>query len=284
MSGYDKRIQYLDYCEQGERRFGAGFVKLENRNDVCGIFLQISGLSRRDRFTAPLFMLTPEGERELIRLKFADGCVRTFMEGLPANDMDGQGLEYDALQGLRVPIAAGREVRCVWKSKVTVPTADETLMPVQAEREETVGENAVPAAADWTGRDMTMPESRSAPQKAAVHNDKWQQIFSIYPQIHPFEDERVYLSVGLGDFVLLSAQSYPLVNNSFLLHGFYSYGHLILARMQNRSGVRYYVGVPGSYYERERRIAVMFGFESFECRREPARDGDFGYYMIPVML
>ena len=28
----------------------------------------------------------------------------------------------------------------------------------------------------------------------------------------------------------------------------------------------------------------MFGFESIECKTEPAGDGDFGYYMISVEI
>ena len=42
----------------------------------------------------------------------------------------------------------------------------------------------------------------------------------IYQHIHPFQDDREYLAIGPGDFVILSEKSYKLVNNSFLLLGF----------------------------------------------------------------
>jgi hypothetical protein len=42
--------------------------------------------------------------------------------------------------------------------------------------------------------------------------------------------------------------------------------------------------VPGNFYDREKQVAVMYGFESFECAKEPAGQGDFGYYMIRVEL
>ena len=48
--------------------------------------------------------------------------------------------------------------------------------------------------------------------------------------------------------------------------------------------VKYYIGVPGNFYEREKQVARMFGFESFEGTREPAWEGDFGYYLIAVEL
>ncbi len=114
--------------------------------------------------------------------------------------------------------------------------------------------------------------------------DKWQQIWAIYPHIHPFQDEREYLSISPADFVLLSGEAYRAANNSFLLHGYYNYDHLILTKIERRGEVSYYIGVPGNYYEREKQVAVMFGFESFECGTEPAQAGDFGYYMMRTQL
>ncbi len=114
--------------------------------------------------------------------------------------------------------------------------------------------------------------------------EKWLQLSQIYPHIRPFRDERDYLSIGPSDFVIFSEESYRAVNNSFLLHGYYNYHHLILTRMERRGEILYYAGVPGNYYDREKQVAVMFGFESFECAEEPAQQGDFGYYMMRVKV
>lgn len=130
-------------------------------------------------------------------------------------------------------------------------------------------------------------ENKNKPgQKPAIKllEDKWQQLSAIYPHIRPFNDEREYLSLSPSDFVLFPESYYRAANNSFLLHGFYNYKHLILTRVERRSEVRYYLGVPGNYYEREKQVAVMFGFESFECDREPAKTGDFGYYLMRMEL
>ena len=114
--------------------------------------------------------------------------------------------------------------------------------------------------------------------------DKWQQLSAIYPHIQPFKDERDYLSISPSDFVLFPSKCYKAVNNSFLLHGYYNYNHLILARIEHRGEIVYYIGVPGNYFDREKQVAIMFGFESFECAAEPARTGDFGYYMMRTEL
>ena len=107
-----------------------------------------------------------------------------------------------------------------------------------------------------------------------------------YPQIHPFGDERVFISIEPKDFIILQASYQKLVNNSFLLHGFYNYRYLILGpdkEMGNGSGECFYLGVPGTYFEREKMVAVMFGFEGYECAG-PVELGKFGFYMRKVEL
>lgn len=126
---------------------------------------------------------------------------------------------------------------------------------------------------------------RSATEDTLHMKDtKWEQLSSIYPHIHPFRDAREFLSVGPEDFVVLRERCYQMTHNSFLLHGYYNYRHLLLLRQETAGQAKYYIGVPGNFYEREKQVARMFGFESFEGAREPAWEGDFGYYLISVEL
>lgn len=112
-----------------------------------------------------------------------------------------------------------------------------------------------------------------------LKEDKWEQILDTYEQIHPYGDERVYVKLEPKDFVILQSQYQHLVNNSFLLHGFYNYRYVILGKEQD-----YYLGVPGVFYEREKMVALMFGFEAFECPGGNVRAGEFGYYLRKVEL
>lgn len=65
------------------------------------------------------------------------------------------------------------------------------------------------------------------------------------------------------------------LHNSFLLHGFYNYGHVII---EKKNGfIR--LGVPGNYYDRELMVAKMFGFPDFEPGKgESIQNGTFGYF------
>ncbi|MDE7270531.1 MAG: hypothetical protein K2N81_08665 [Acetatifactor sp.] len=314
---YDRQIRYLDYMENGQRCRGAGFVKLERSDDRCNISLQISGLYRKDCFTRPLYLLSGHEERELCKLQLSNGGIKTYLEGLNSHDLDGQGLDYKQLTGLRIPISESKEILCLWAASETrgsrMSHSPEREPEMQAEEaagqageagqpgrqtEDAAGrsdrqiaghaagrtagqvEGQMPEIETWTGeRDEG---TDTAP--VAFREDKWEQLWAIYPHINPFSDEREYLSLGPSDFVILPGSYYKLVNNSFLLHGYYNYHHLILARVRHRNSVYYYIGVPGNLYQREKKIAIMFGFEGFECAAEPAGDGAFGYYLIPVEL
>ena len=317
---YDRKIRYLDYYENGQRCQGAGFIKLEQRDELCNISLQVSGLYRRDRFTRPFLLIGEDGEKELCKLQLSEGGIKTYFEGLNSRDLGGQGIGYHQLLGVRIPIADGKEIRCVWR-RMPEPERLETENGVQeedatayTEQEEGEEPRRVPEAQEpeivaqetgGQGTELQKQENvvqRTGTKKvqggdrrtagaihrealpAAFKEDKWEQLWMIYPHVHPFSDEREFLSVSPSDFVLLSRQSYKLVNNSFLQHGYYSFRHLILMRGEKRGQTRFYIGVPGNLYERDRKSAVMFGFESFECANEPAAEGDFGYYLIPVEL
>lgn len=110
---------------------------------------------------------------------------------------------------------------------------------------------------------------------------KWDHICSIYPRKEPFADGKQFVQVRLEDFVILSEDCYRLAQNSFLLHGYYNYGYLVLYR--NGEG-EYYMGTPGNFYEKEKEVAILYDFTHFECKDDNATEGTFGYYMIPVKL
>ena len=101
-------------------------------------------------------------------------------------------------------------------------------------------------------------------------------------RMYPFEDEQGTACIRMEpqDIGMLPMKYWPLANNSFLLHGYYSYRHLILARI---SDGRYILGVPGVNYQREQFMAGMFGFDSFKPVQNHAPTGsEFGYWYMEL--
>ncbi len=117
-----------------------------------------------------------------------------------------------------------------------------------------------------------------------TYEDKWNELCKKYEVIHPFGNREEYLSLSPKDFIIFPEKYQHLVNNSFLLHGYYNYRHVILGKKEEGGKNIYYLGVPGVYYEREKMVAIMFGFEGFECGEKRAIAGGFGYYMRRIEL
>lgn len=311
---YDRKIKYLDYLEAGERQRSAGFVKIEVRGEDCSLTAQVSGLYASDTFDGELLLWDGNREVSLSTLQFRGGKASLQLFHLNSCNLGQTGISYDTLAGIRIPVGIRREISCVWREGMErakeceeSTTSDEVpqaecsqevcekigvykeapKLQVSEMKEEHVQESGaeLSTAEELSEQRTVYTESKEKPQTLTrFWENKWQQLSAIYPHITPFEDERDYLSVSPADFVVLPEKYYRMVNNSFLLHGYYNYEHLILAKMERRGEVIYYMGVPGNFYDREKQVAVMFGFESFECMEEPARQGDFGYYMMRLEL
>ncbi len=116
----------------------------------------------------------------------------------------------------------------------------------------------------------------------------WQELRRSYPKIQPFdyEDGCEVLTIHPQDIGRLPRESWVYGNNSFLLHGYYSFRYLILVRLGNRKGnPRYLIGVPGHYFSSEKYMASMFGFPNFVLsKKQPPNDNRFGYWYTDIRL
>ena len=66
--------------------------------------------------------------------------------------------------------------------------------------------------------------------------------------------------------------------NSFLMHGFYTFRHILAGRVQSDENAML-IGVPGVYSNKERFMAGMFGFNNFRrSHRSDCRNPYFGYW------
>ena len=312
MDGYKRQISYLDYMENGEKTGNAGFVKAEENAGKTRIEVRVKNLPAAVSGEVPLL---EEGGGELGRIslnKGAGSCCLVW-EG----KTEERGSERVKSGGLQIELSGGRMLKTVWKEPVWVLVQKEEA----AEEKENAGEEEKDEGASeivpvieypelkWRDAEAIFePEMRinsSVEEDAAQTNvrnelpspdvpapvsdctckgDKWEQLCTMYPVIHPFGDGREYLSIAPADFVVLRQEYHKMTHNSFLLHGYYNYRHLILGRLKEGNGWQYYLGVPGNFYHREKMVAEMFGFEAFEGEKDSAAPGDFGYFMKRVEI
>ena len=77
------------------------------------------------------------------------------------------------------------------------------------------------------------------------------------------------------DLIALQQAGWQVGRSSFLLHGFYQYHHLLLARKADGSFV---LGVPGLQNPQECYMAQTFGFPDFKTAKWKDHGRPFGYY------
>lgn len=179
------------------------------------------------------------------------------------------------------PEAAEKSVKESEKEKAA-KTIDEHVENVKEALEDANAENIKEKA----GKETAEQENETS---SLIFEDHplAKQIYKGFPRMYPFEDNEIAWCARIEpkDIGMLPTDYWGLGNNSFLLHGYYSYRHLIFARSNDKNGYNYILGVPGIYHNREKFMAKMFGFENFKCtKRKPQRTGEFGYWYIPIVL
>lgn len=281
---YDKKIKYLNYIVDDNRLKGCGFVKIELRDMILNMEVLVDGLPSAMLMVSKVWMCTSNDKYVLGEICLENGGGVFRLSGCRFKEICPVGISYEDWIGVVIVPDSGCEISAWW--------GEQSECVLERVREIAESEYVPKVIAEKP----LMSESESAPKlekdgfdkeladKMRLAEDKWEQLWQIYPHICPFQDKREYLSIRPADFVLLSAKSYKAVNNSFLLHGFYNYKHLILVKSIKRGDAMYYVGTPGNFFEKEKQVAMMFGFAGFESAKDPAREGDFGYYLMEVKM
>ena len=112
--------------------------------------------------------------------------------------------------------------------------------------------------------------------------DGVEKLFEQEDSVNVFDDDYYYDCIEVTPETLrkLPVEDEVIVNNSFLIHGFYNYKHLLLGRVrENENHTRYFIGVPGMYSNRDRFMASMFGFDNFKkSHRSDFSNPYFGYW------
>lgn len=134
----------------------------------------------------------------------------------------------------------------------------------------------------------TMPQNTklqdTTPQNAKPQKEMpaFEKVFINRDFIDAFEDDYFYDCVEVTPELLkqLPIEDDAVVNNSFLVHGYYNFKHILFGKVcENDNNTRYFIGVPGMYCNRERFMASMFGFCNFKkSHRSDYSNPYFGYW------
>ena len=297
-------IFYLYEYENNKRKRNVGFIKIARRYQTCILQIHIRGISTGNGASLELYAfyrdgnamtgtqiatLTCFGKTVSERLPVSE---RSFPEGRPLSEMDGFLIKLPGdkpavfwmasafffpvdISQLRPPAAPEEE-----SETIPAPAPEEEPETVSAPAPDNV------EAEDPGNTEAPVPESnRESSESPSVFSDgiSGQERESAAEDREYRKEEKKARKIQRSDISVLPRRFWFLANNSFLLHGYHNYNHLLLAEEDGRL----WLGVPGIYDPREAKVADLFGFPQFtreyadRLELEPdecSDNADFGYW------
>lgn len=184
---------------------------------------------------------------------------------------------FDRINGIILESGDGRRFAAVWDEKQPDIGAMRIWDPDEGTREEEPAEEPAEEMAE-----EETAEEEAAEEKTLEETEERQEVE---------ETEEIQISRGgfrcqkiqRNDLARLPRCEWKLSNNSFLLHGYFNYHHLVF--LDDGEWLR--LGVPGIFHPREAKAAEAFGFPEFIRRcdievdlseEEQEPEEKFGYW------
>lgn len=194
-----------------------------------------------------------------------------------------QGKQLDSVAGIQFQRGDGSKYIATWQP-------DEVEMPQEPPQRPSVTpppqQPPVRQEPTTPPAQMISPE-REMPEMPPQPEFSQEEIEEVSAYIPP--NIVSYEKIQRQDLSRLPRREWRIANNSFLLHGFYNYHHLLYIE----DGEQVWIGVPGIYHEKEKAAANAFGFPEFRrltdmelelSDEEKNTYEDFGYWCRQVEI
>ena len=282
MSNYKRFIMYLFQYEHENKQANCGFAKVECRQNVGRMQLHINGEIQRSDTCKVYFFVKREQELPCIFVGDLEAKETDAGYTFACRQTGGSGYDFSEIRGLVIPLTDGKMLASQWDDE----TYDWSRLRYDMERTDDMRAEPAEDSADLKMQSITGAAAQKKSllldddmAEAPAHADWSQRLVSIYPRVYPFAgDKQVWgMQIQLKDMKYLPPEYQTLGNNSFLLHGFFTYGMLLLGFMEDTK--QWFLGIPGIYQNQERVMAALFGFTEFRTRQECVqKTGEFGYW------
>ena len=132
-------------------------------------------------------------------------------------------------------------------------------------------------AANGGVRPVSPSGGGSRPPQLQGLDRKWQCMGGRCPHFQPFADDEVAdcIQITPRELRVIQQGNFRAGNNSFLMHGFCHYRHLLFGKCRDGG---YILGIPGVFESQEQYMANMFGFPIFKEAVSQNQGGRFGYW------
>lgn len=245
-------IRYLYEYEQEKKMRNVGFVKVEQDVDQCVIHVHGKGFRMEEN---------AQGLRVYLFWNTEDKCIGipqgvTEVPGPAVNwqlcytpEDVGKKENYDFVNGIILKDVNGHWYAAVWNDDVVNVCRMEMwkMEEDSVQGEETECKKGLAQDEEPECKKETLQDEESESGKL---EDDLEKETCLGGKVRKIQRK---------DMVCLPRCEWRHANNSFLIHGYYNYHHLILTVRDDRLKL----GVPGVYHPQEEKAAESFGFPEF---------------------
>lgn len=319
MIEYKRFISYIYAYAGGVRDKNTGFAKAQVQGQKFELAINLRGVyTDTPEYMNVSFVMQKEENKSKYRLLvvgriLVNNGIGSYMSVFNAENIENSGFEFSDIGGIAITkendtyymmssmwqddeinenniefLPKGYNKNLQMKQAGDEAAAPQsTEQPPQAEMEQ-AGDSVINTSEQQKNTDSQPQQPLLATE---TENFEIQEIFDIEgveklfeqeDSVNVFDDDYYYDCIEVTPETLrkLPVEDEVIVNNSFLIHGFYNYKHLLLGRVrENENHTRYFIGVPGMYSNRDRFMASMFGFDNFKkSHRSDFSNPYFGYW------
>lgn len=293
-------IRYLYEYEDGKRVRNVGFIKAEKQMGQCTIHIHGKSLDfGQEKKLEVLVFYVRDGKCMGIPQGVMEDAapVINYILKFDSEDVGGSEL-FEKIAGIILQNVSGKMYAAMWEEEDTdIRQLAVTAEEVQEPRKEIVEEvrelqkDIVEEVQEPQKESEEEAEKPVEPVRESLieHVEKLVEQQELKEEIEEYipPKTRTYEKIQRQDLAKLPRTQWHLANNSFLLHGFYNYHHLLYIE----EGENRWIGVPGIYHEKEQVAARAFGFPQFHritdadvelSAEEKNTFDDFGYWCRQV--
>lgn len=311
----ERFITYMYAYENRTKGRNVGFVKVECRKDTCALEIHIRNLGRFSG-KCRTYLLMDENvigvELGTMIISYGQGQAIYYFD---RNDIEQSGYRLEQVKAVRVECGSQEFLASCWSEEagnwiaqdISAFMKSENMQAdnvLQLEKGANQNTNSTMNSNLHTG----ILQNESVQPNMAANNMPHNSVYNparanqqeSNAQFNPgyYNSESGNLSqlentasqspqpqidrIDLADIRRLFPTKQYYANNSFVIHGFMNYSHLIVKTEDNKK----YLGVPGIYEKPEEMMAKLFGFTEFvdeKTHSESQSEGAFGYWLSQAL-
>lgn len=273
MAGMQRFVTYIYVYENGRKADNAGYAKIETRGErgQIDIHFLYGGIYRGKGTVAFLYA---ENEK-MIYIPIGEFSIENGtgmgMITFQTKVLAGTDLGFSKIDGIYIVDSENRKYLSFWKDvnitdfgegnfveySLDIPLPETVHEPQEELSDEAVQKEILKDAEQESLHTMEIPVRNSFPEYTM--EDAWKNLVKTKTPVQ-VNDKVSAVQIELSDLRELPKNYWYLGNNSFLLHGFFNYHHLLFGRLPEG---KWFIGVPGIYARQERVMASVFGFPEF---------------------